>query len=274
MISLINRKQISMNKLLYGLVAVVLVAGGIYFGLSSRDNQPEQADNKPDRALVASGHPEWQPIMSQNGSEIKGAGPALVKMIFDELGIQTEFPYKGAWDEVQAKAKSGEVDSLVAAYKTDERLTYMDYSDAYTTDPVALFVKKGSTLKFEQWDDLIGKKGIGMVGDSYGQAFDDFMKAKLTVQTVQTSQEAFDLLLEGQAEWFVYSLYAGEKEIKQKLLIDKVESLPKFVAEENFYITFSKKSPFAKYLPQVNERIQKYKADGTITQLITQYKNQ
>src|SRR5688572_13641778 len=102
-----------MNKLTYILVAVIVVAGGIYYGTAQRND-------KPDRPMVASGHPEWQPIMFQSGSEIKGAGPALVKMIFDELGMQTEFPYKGAWDEVQAKARSGEVDSLVAAYKTDE----------------------------------------------------------------------------------------------------------------------------------------------------------
>jgi len=268
-----------MNKVISIAIVVIVIAFGIYYGVSRNSDKqagtvPDNQTTQPERALVASGHPEWQPIMFKSGEEIQGAGPALEKMIFDKLGVKTEFPYKGAWDEVQAKAKSGEVDSLVAAYKTDERLTYMDYSEPYTTDPVALFVKAGNNLKFEKPEDLIGKKGIGTVGDSYGQTFDNFIKAKLTVQTVKTSQEAFDLLTSGKADYFVYSLYAGVNEIKLKNLQGKVESLPHFVAEENFFITFSKKSPFTKYLPQVNELIKQYKADGTIDRLIAQYKNQ
>ena len=38
----------------------------------------------------------------------------------------------------------------------------------------------------------------------------------------------------------------------------------KFVNEENFYITISKASPFARHLPLINQALAKYKADGTI----------
>ena len=67
--------------------------------------------------------------MYRNGALIDGAGPALVKKIFDDLGVTVEFPQTGTWDEVQAKARTGEVDMLVAAYKTTEREGYMVYSD-------------------------------------------------------------------------------------------------------------------------------------------------
>jgi len=251
------------TKMMIGVVVVgVILLGGLFFWRQS------------ERPVIASGHPEWQPIMYKDGDRIAGAGPALVEKIFSDAGVKTTFPYTGAWDEVQAKAKSGQVDVLVAAYKTTEREGYMVYSDPYTTDPVALFVKAGSKLSFTKWEDLIGKKGIGTVGDSYGQKFDDFIKAKLNVERVATSQEAFAKLTSGQADYFVYSLYAGEKEIKRQGLQGKVDILPNYVAEENFYITISKKSPFVKYLPQVNAGIAKYKADGTIAQLIEQYKNQ
>src|SRR5687767_9805098 len=71
--------------------------------------------------IIASGHPEWPPIMFQSGSSIDGAGPALLRKIFDDLGVVVSFPHTGTWDEVQAKARSGDVDVLVAAYKTTER---------------------------------------------------------------------------------------------------------------------------------------------------------
>jgi polar amino acid transport system substrate-binding protein len=229
----------------------------------------------PSRSVViASGHPEWPPIMFQKGDVIDGAGPALVQKIFSDIGVPVQFPYKGTWDEVQQKAKSGEVDVLVAAYKTTAREEYMAYSEPYTTDPVALFVAKGKAFPFDNWNVLKNKKGVAMIGDSYGQEFDDFSSTTLKLVRVATSKEAFDMLTSGQADYFIYSLYAGDDQLKKTQAMDKFESLPKFVDEESFYITISKKSPFLKYLPQINAGIEKYKADGTIDALIAQYKNQ
>jgi polar amino acid transport system substrate-binding protein len=223
--------------------------------------------------IIASGHPEWPPIMFRSGSAIDGAGPALVKKIFADLGVTVEVPFRGTWDEVQAKAKSGEVDILVAAYKTSERETYMLYSDPYTTDPVAIFVAKGKAFAFDNWDVLVGKKGIAMVGDSYGQTFDDFAKNRLALTRVTTSTQAFDLVASGQADYLLYSLYAGDDYLKKAAAAARFESLPKFVNEENFYVTISKKSPYVTYLSLINRQLAKYKADGTIAGLIAQYKN-
>ena len=228
----------------------------------------------PEVSIVISGHPEWPPIMYRSGSVIDGAGPALVKKIFDELQLRTVFPYSGTWDEVQAKARSGEVDVLVAAYKTTARLEYMLYSDPYTTDPVALYVAKGKAFAFStDWNVLKGKKGVAMVGDSYGQQFDDFAAANLQLFRATTAAQAFDLIASGQADYFLYALYAGDDFLKKNGQASKFESLPSFVANENFYITISKKSPFVIYLDDINKAIAKYKADGTIAQLIAQYKN-
>ncbi|MDD5489213.1 MAG: transporter substrate-binding domain-containing protein [Candidatus Moranbacteria bacterium] len=245
-------------------------------GDASSANQTETApvQNSFDAAktYVVSGHPEWPPIMWRSGDKIVGAGPQLVEKIAGDLGFKVESKYMGLWDEVQAKAKSGEIDMLAAAYKTAERETYMDYSDAYTTDPIALFVKKGKTFSYAKWDDLVGKKGVATVGDSYGQEFDDFIKAKLAVDRVETVDEAFAALANGKADYFIYALYGGQKVLNDKKTSGQFEALPKYAAEENFYVTISKKSPLVKFLPQINELIQKYKSDGTIDRLIRENK--
>ena len=224
-------------------------------------------------AIVASGHPEWTPILFQRGSVIDGAGPELVKQIFDDLGVSISFPHTGTWDEVQAKARSGEVDILVAAYKTTEREGYMVYSDPATTDPVAVDVGAGKACPFNSSQDLVGKRGIAMVGDSYGQAFDDFAAAQLDLRRVTTSTEAFNLLATGQADYFVYSLYAGNDLLKKTGTASQFESLPRFVANENFYITISKKSRFVTYIPLINREIARRLADGTVSALIAEYTN-
>lgn len=228
----------------------------------------------PQRPLVASGHPDWPPVMFREGDREDGAGPALAKLIFDDLGIPSEFKYMGLWDEVQAKARTGEVDVLVAAYKTKAREEYMVYADAYVTDPLALYVKRGQTFTFEKYEDLIGKKGVGTVGDSYGQEFDDYIGAKLNFVRTNTDREAFDLVASGQADYFVCSLYSGHEELRKENRTGEFTYLKHFLAEEPFYITISKQSPYVKYLPEINRLIQKYKADGTVEKLMAKYKKQ
>ena len=261
---------INMFKRFGTLVFLVLLAGAAG-ACSSSSSTPTTPTARI--GIVASGHPEWPPIMFQSGAAIDGAGAALVKKIFADLGVAVEIPYTGTWDEVQARARSGEVDVLVAAYKTTEREGYMLYSVPYTTDPVAIYVAKGKSFPFDSWNVLIGKKGIAMVGDSYGQSFDDFAAANLALTRVTTTAQAYDLLASGKGDYFLNSLYAGDDFLKKNGTAAQFESLPKFVNEENFYVTISKKSAYVTYLPLLNEKIAKYKADGTIAALIAQYKN-
>jgi len=234
--------------------------------------EKKDSNNDSDKVFVASGHPSWAPIMYQENNLIVGAAPELVTKIINDLGLKISVNYIGAWDVVQAKAKSGEVDLIVAAYKTAERETYMDYSVDYTKDPVSIFVSKGKTFPFAAWDELKGKKGVVTIGDSYGQEFDNYIKENLTVTAVATPDEAFAMLANNQADYFVYALYSGENFIASHSLNDQIVILPNYVSSENFYLTISKKSALIKYLPQINQLLEKYKADGTIDALIQKYK--
>lgn len=224
------------------------------------------------REFIASGHPAWAPIMHQDGDKIVGAGPEITAMVLKELGLGVSFPYVGLWDVVQAKTKSGEIDMIVAAYKTAERETYMDYSVVYTVDPVSIFVKKGKTFPFANWNELIPKKGVVTTGDSYGQTFDQYIKSNLTVTSVATPDGAFSLLLNGQADYFVYAFYSGQNYLTSKNLKDQIEVLPNYVSSENFYMCVSKKSPLVDYLPRINQILEKYKIDGTIDKVLQKYK--
>jgi len=225
------------------------------------------------QTLIASGHPQWAPIMSQSGDKIVGAGPELAQKIFAEMGIETDSQYVGAWDTVQAKARAGEIDVIVAAYKTEEREAYMDFSDAYVEDPIAVFVSKQNIFSYKEWSNLIGKRGVATIGDSYGQALDAYMEKELTVVRVDTPDQAFKMLQDGQADYFLYSLYAGQGVIKSLAYEGTIEYMPEYAATENFYIAISKKSPFADRMPEVNQLLKKYEEDGTIDALVKKYQD-
>jgi len=255
-----------MNKKFW-LVAVFVVAVLLVFSAFWNFSK-----NETSKEAIISGHPFWPPIMYQQDDSIAGAGPEIVQKIFSELGIRSVSKYEGSWDVVQEKAKSGEIDVLVAAYKTAEREAYMDYSIPYTVDPVALVVKKGKSFSFERNEDLIGKNGVVTIGDSYGQDFDNFIKENLDPKKVETAEEAFSMLEKEEADYFVYALYAAENYIAKNNIPDQVEILPAYVSSENFYLTISKKSSFAKFLPQINSLLEKYKNDGTIDRIVEKNK--
>jgi len=210
--------------------------------------------------------------MFRQGDFIIGVGPEAVQMAFAEIGIKIVVKHTGSWDTVQMKARTGEVDVLVAAYKNPERETYMDYSIPYTTDPVSIYVKSGNSFPFANWSELIGKKGVVTRGDSYGPDFDKFIKDSLTVTEVNSPADAFALINSGQANYFVYALYSGDEYISTNNLKGQFERLANNVTSENFYVTISKKSPLVKYLAQINEILTRYIADGTIDALIIKYK--
>jgi ABC-type amino acid transport substrate-binding protein len=109
-----------------------------------------------------------------------------------------------------------------------------------------------------------------MTGDSYGEQLDNFIANSLTVVQVATSAEAFGLLSNGQADYFFYSFYAGTKEISANYP-GQYEALPKYAAEEDFYMAISKKSSLTSFLPQINQAIAKYKNNGTINNLTQGY---
>lgn len=252
------------KNLLFALIIIIIFAVALIFIISSNDSE--------EVSYIASGHPQWAPIMYQEGDKIVGVGPEIIQKISEDLDISIVSKYKGSWDLVQDLMLSGDIDIIVAAYKTEEREIYMDFSIPYTIDPVSLFVKEGLEFPFDNWDELIEKKGIVTIGDSYGQEFDNFIKDNLNVEEVASPSEAFELLINEEADYFVYALYSGENYLKNNNMTDEIVSLENQVSAENFYITISKKSPLINYLPQINSLINEYINDGIIDELVEQYK--
>jgi polar amino acid transport system substrate-binding protein len=245
------RKLIAMT-----IIAVCLTVGGI-----------AQAAE----ILVASGHPQYPPVMWKEGKSIVGVGPELTAMLFKDLNVTVRSPYLGTWDKVQDQAKQGKVDVLVGLYMTEERKSYIEYSHPYVKDPVVIFVAKGKAFPYTKWDDLTGRKGISTVGDSFGQAFDKFIAEKLTVTRSNNVDDCFVKIIDGAADYFIYAKYSGVFKSEKLGMADKVEYLPVEASVENFYIGIAKKSPYVKYLPEINKRLDELVKSGTVERLVQQY---
>jgi len=147
------------------------------------------APSKEKQVIIISGHPDWGTLMSANGNQSSGTSVEMCKKIFTDMGYEVKTPNLGSWEAVQLEAEAGRVDVIPAIYKTEKREKYLAYSIKYTTDPVVSFSKKGKQFVYNKKEDLVGKRIVATVGDSYGQEIDDYIiQANLNVIRVNNSK--------------------------------------------------------------------------------------
>jgi polar amino acid transport system substrate-binding protein len=216
--------------------------------------------------LMISGNPEAPPVMWEKSGKMAGIGPELVTSILDAEGVKYTIGPAGSWKEVQNKARTGEVDLVVAAYDNKERRTYMEYSIPYLKSPVVILVKKGDTFSFTSWNDLIGKKGVANTGESFGEKFDTFIKEKLDVQFIPY-ESAFRMVSEDEADYLIIDLYPAVIYSKMLLAEDKVEYLDNPATVQYFHVTMSKKTPHLGLMSKINTHITKMKEQGQIKKM-------
>jgi polar amino acid transport system substrate-binding protein len=191
-----------------------------------------------------------------------------VEKVFSELGFKVDSRFVGPWDAVQLKAKEGEIDAIVALYKTKDREQYLFYSVPYTVDPIEVFVKRAMNSCFKT--ESLLKKMIATIGDSYGQEIDDLIsQQKLEITRVATPEQAFALLEKMKGITSYIALYSGRRVIAESNLTN-IHELGT-ISHENFYIGISKKSPIAELLPEINSILDRYNRDGTIQAIAQKY---
>jgi polar amino acid transport system substrate-binding protein len=213
--------------------------------------------------ITATGHPQYPAIAYKDGDNIVGAAPSLVGAIAKDLKIPLESKYMGTWEEAQAAARDGKADMIFGIYYNDERATYLDYvQPAFMFDDVAIFVVKGKEFPFKGQDDLIGKKGVTNQGESYGTAFDAFIKDKLEVARTDGIDDALKDLVAGKADYLIAGYYPGLAEAAKAGFKEKVVPLDQAVVTAEMFVAFSKKSPCRSLAEGFGKGITEMTTDG------------
>lgn len=221
--------------------------------------------------IIISGHPEYPPITWQEGNKIVGVAIELVQTIFTELNVPYKVVPTGPWARVQMNAEKGRIDVITSLYINPDRQSYMHFCEFFMIDPVSIFVLKGKTFPFKKWEDLIGKKGNTVRGESYGKNFDSFIIERLEIERVTTVAQNFFKLEKERIDYAIIGLYPGLSNASIIGFKEKIEVLPQNITEENLYMAFSKKSKHIKLIPQVNEIIIRLKKEGLIDKWIEKY---
>ncbi len=222
-------------------------------------------------ALVITGHPAYPPVAWGSDGKIIGASPELVIKIAKELKVEKVSSVNfGSWEKAQEAIKDGRADIIFGIYKDNARLSYMNYIEPpYMLDPVSIVLRSGEEIKFSEWSDLKGLKGVTNLGESYGNQFDSYMKDHLNVVRANSVALAFEQLIDKQADYLIIGTYPGKMEASKLKILSKIQFLPKPVLTANMYIAFSKKSKcYAALKGGFSSGIQKAVAKGEVKDLV------
>ncbi len=244
-----------MKKVLFLMAAILLCAHGAAAG----------------EKLILSGNPSYPPFMWQAGSTIVGASAKLAEVVFSELETPFEIRAGGPWKRVQESVRRGKIDVIVGLYANPDRKQYILFSQPYIKDPTVIFVKKDRGFPYRGWEDLIGRRGTTMQGESFGEKMDVYIREKLTLARMYSIEANFRKLEEERSDYFLFGYYPGLIQAQKHGYSDKIEVLPEPAAVEWMYIGFSKRSRFKHLLPEVNRIIGRLKEEGKIVEWIEEH---
>ncbi|WP_137817829.1 ABC transporter substrate-binding protein [Pseudomonas sp. 2FG] len=196
--------------------------------------------------LVATGNPEYPPYLwrdPQNPQRLIGANADLLQQIATALGLKLEIIYTGPWSQAKEEVRSGRVDLLAGASLTLSRLESMDYiHPALFSTPSVVWVRKGHGFPYSGWEDLRGHTGAILANDRFGQPFDAFAKANLTLEQLPSLTQAFQKLLLGSPEYVLYERYPGAALADTLGMQNDLETLEPPISSAGLFLTLSHNS--------------------------------
>jgi polar amino acid transport system substrate-binding protein len=200
----------------------------------------------------------------------KAAGlyPALFKEAFNRMGVKVTLnsvPWKRALSDTDAGlAGTGGI------YQNADRLKKYDFSDPYYEERLAIYVLAGKEFKFDSIADLTGKTFSVLKGWSYGDEFDNAVKAGSIKSDdgATDDQTNFKKLAIGRCDGVISVVESGTASIQALKLEGKVVALPRLLVTNKVYLAFAKTANKTKLLADFNKTMAAMEKDGSFKSIV------
>lgn len=206
-------------------------------------------------SLIATGNPEYPPFLwrSEQGDQLHGAVANLMEKISERIQLPIKTVYVGPWSRSQQEVRSGRVDLMAGAFFTSERAEYMEYfTPAMMFTKSVVWQSSRTPFDYRDWNDLIGRWGVTVINNSFGQEFDAFAKQNLNLLSVASLEQALAMLGAGRADYVLYERSPGVAYVK-RLGLEDVRYVEPSVSSEGLFLAISKMSPCN--TPEIKQRI-------------------
>ncbi len=224
------------------------------------------------QTLSACGHPFYPPVSWIKEGKLLGLAPAVSTILFGELGYEVTLEADSNWKRCLRQVEQGNADIIVAAFRIDSRERYLHYSsEAVIADPITLFINRDKPFAFNRLDDLQGKTVGLLLGDSFGDEFDNYLIQNNIIEHVSRGEQNFGKLALGRIDFMPLGRLSGELQSIKLGFSPQITPLDRVITTEYFYLAVGSNSDLIKHLPYINRRLQEMRKDGTLKRLTEQH---
>ena len=214
----------------------------------------------------------FPPYIYFEKEEVKGFNVEILNTIFSQMGITIQYK-QIPWARAMILLKSGEIDALFPMVITKERLNFIDFSDSFTSEPFALFVKQDSKIQYKGKLEDLSSYTFGRVrGYSSGAFFDSAVQSGIINLTESiNSEQNISKFLKGRFDILVDNKYYILYQLKKLHKSKEIKILTPLLANTKAYLGFSKKRQHKPLIKEFNRILQQIKNNGTYDAIIHKY---
>lgn len=247
-----------------GIAAALAAFAPVYPAYASQEETP--SSQCPE--IIATGHPDYVPISWQKGDLLVGAAPDLLALISSEIGVPIRTVHSGGWKRAQSQVFAGEIDMIASLYRTAEREALLEYTSAFSNEPVVVITLVDTDLHFRDRNDLSPYQGGMVIGDSLGQELDDFSATSLKLHTVPSVEHLLNLLDHKRIQYAIHGLYPVMVTAHKLGIAPRIRTHVPPLSQESMHLAISKKSSCLHLLPKISAAIESLRATGHVDNLL------
>jgi polar amino acid transport system substrate-binding protein len=103
--------------------------------------------------------------------------------------------------------------------------------------------RKDKPFSFSRKEDLVGKWGVTVINNSFGQEFDQYAQHNLNILAVASLSQALRMLAADRVDYVLYEKNPAHAYATMLGLSDAIIPVLPYISSEGLYLTMSKKSP-------------------------------
>ncbi len=214
----------------------------------------------------------WPPYTYGDiGEPNGGIAVEITKTIFRRIGLEPKlalFP----WKRVLKMAKQGDADGIMLLMKTEERETYLVYTDKLFTNKDRIFANNDTRkLAPTSLEALKGYRIGYVMAYAYGGSADEFLNSPgLKKRGVYTPKDNVELIINKRVDFIIEIKPVVDSLLKNNSSwVGNIHEMNIDLEPYDYHMAISKKSKYIRWLKKINQTIAEMKKDGTMNRLIT-----
>lgn len=214
---------------------------------------------------------QFAPYGFKENGQLRGIEVDIMQEIAKRLNFKLKLTML-PWKKMITHMKKGKNDCMFAAFKTAERMEFMDYTNVpIHVSTLVFYVHKDRVFQYQGMEDLKGLT-IGLVrGFATSPDFDTARGKKwFTVEEANGVEQNFKKLSKQKINAVLFNHHVGAHTLNT-LNIKNVIPLSVPLTATSAYVTFSKKRNLAQLVPKFDATLFNIMADGTYKKIFEKY---